>query len=95
MGGSTGDYTVQPLDHYVYGDPISADITFTLPDSNDSVGRELFIYRLGGPHNLIVQAHPNDLINGVASKTLSTTWSGLHLICLYPFTWVATLLTPA
>jgi hypothetical protein len=95
VGGSNSDYTVQPLDHILYGDPISTDITFTLPDSNDSVGRELYIYRLGGPHDLIVHAHTNDLINGVASKTLNTTWSGLHLICLYPYTWVATVLTPA
>jgi len=89
------DYTVSPIDHYIQAQPSPGGLTITLPNSGDWEGRVLFIIKTAGTGDVTVAPSTGDTINGAAAnKTISTVFSGLHLISLSN-TWVAMVMPAA
>jgi hypothetical protein len=93
--GVANNYTIGPLDHYVYVMGGPNVITITLPETNVSVGRELYIYKRWGDGDIIVAAAPGETINGVPSKTIGPVFAGLKLVAFYGGLWMASVMTPA
>ena len=90
----TADYTVALADHYIEANAGDNGITITLPAVLGGWGRELYIHKVSGAGDVTIVPAAGDSINGSASKTISTTYSGLSLIAMTPG-WVATVLTAA